>query len=165
MSNKVAEARCRCGAVTLEMSARPILTTVCHCSNCREAGRILEALPGAAPVLDESGGVPYVLFRKDSVRCTGGRQNLREHRLKESSPTRRVVAVCCNTFMFLDFTKGHWLSVCSDRLDDAGMIARAPVQDRQSVMFVLRLLAAWVRMGFRSPKIDYVEGGLDDVRG
>ena len=36
---------------------------------------------------------------------------LEEHRLKPDSPTRRVIATCCNSGMFLDFTKGHWLTM------------------------------------------------------
>ena len=163
MSTTVAKARCRCGKVVLEMGTRPILATSCHCSDCQQAGRVLATLPRAEPILDDSGGIPYVLFRKDSVRCTGGREHLREHRLKPGSATRRVVAVCCNSFMFLDFAKGHWLSVCRDRIADARSIEQVPVQNRQSAMFVLRLIAAWIRMGFHSPKIEFVEGRLDDV--
>ena len=33
-----------------------------------------------------------------------GQQYLEEHRLKPESPTRRVIAKCCNSAMFLDFT-------------------------------------------------------------
>ena len=32
-------------------------------------------------------------------------------RLKPESPTRRMVAGYCDTPMFLDFTKGHWLTI------------------------------------------------------
>jgi hypothetical protein len=159
----IAKARCRCGQVTLEVDAPPILSTVCHCSSCQDAAHIFERLPGAAPVLDESDGVPYLLFPKNSVRCTSGRDHLREHRLNESSPTRRAVAVCCNTFMFLDFTKGHWITICRDRLEDRRVIESAPVQNRQSPMFILRLMAAWARMGFRNPKIEFLQGRLKNV--
>jgi hypothetical protein len=44
-----------------------------------------------------------------------GQQYLEEHRLKPDSPTRRVMAKCCNSAMFLDFTKGHWLSMFRNR--------------------------------------------------
>jgi hypothetical protein len=40
-----------------------------------------------------------------------GFPRVEEHRLKPDSPTRRVVATCCNSAMFLDVTKGHWLSM------------------------------------------------------
>ncbi|PSJ54355.1 hypothetical protein C7I85_27295 [Mesorhizobium soli] len=159
----VAKARCLCGQVTLEVGAHPILSTVCHCSSCQDAALIFERLPGAAPILDESDGVAYVLFPKNCVQCTSGRENLREYRLKESSPTRRAVAACCNTFMFLDFTKGHWITICRDRLEDRRVIESAPVQNRQSPMFILRLMAAWARMGFRNPKIEFLQGRLENV--
>jgi hypothetical protein len=32
-------------------------------------------------------------------------------RLKPESPTRRMAARCCDTPMFLDFTKAHWLTI------------------------------------------------------
>ena len=43
-------------------------------------------------------------------------QYLEEHRLKPDSPTRRVIARSCNSAMFLDFTKGHWLSLFRNRV-------------------------------------------------
>ena len=114
-------ASCQCGQVSLEAEDEPIVTTVCHCSSCRDAARQLEALPGTAPILNKDGGTPFILFRKDRVRfilfrkdrvrCLRRETLLGEHRLDPKSPTRRVVATCCNTAMFLDFTKGHWVSL------------------------------------------------------
>jgi hypothetical protein len=151
-------ASCRCGQVALEAEGKPIVTTVCRCSSCQDAGRQLEALPGAAPILDKDGGTPFVLFRKDRVRCLGSDTLLGEHRLDPKSPTRRVVATCCNTAMFLDFTKGHWVSLYEGRVaqDD-----RMPAYKRNSGLFVWRLLLAWAAMAFRTPKIDYVKGRID----
>jgi hypothetical protein len=40
-----------------------------------------------------------------------GQEHLEEHRLEPDSPTRRVIAKCCNSAMFVDFTKGHWVSM------------------------------------------------------
>ncbi|WP_197038357.1 hypothetical protein [Billgrantia saliphila] len=34
-----------------------------------------------------------------------------DYKIKTESPTKRVVATCCNSAMFLDFQKGHWFSV------------------------------------------------------
>jgi hypothetical protein len=163
MSHTMNKAKCRCGLVELEMRGAPIVTTVCHCSACREAGRILESLAGAAPILDTGEGTPFALFRKDRVQCVKGQENLRQHRLKDSSPTRRVVAVCCNTLMFLDFTKGHWITVARDRFDGSQVIAGAPHQDRQGAQFILRLIVSWAAMGFRTPKINYVQGDLNEL--
>lgn len=150
---------CGCGEVRLEAKGQPILSTVCNCDSCREAGHLLEALPGAPPVLDADGGTPCTLYRKDRVRCERGAAHLREHRLDPGSATRRVVATCCNTAMFLDFTRGHWLTVYRDRIADATPLAAAC--ERKSASFVLRLLAAWAAMGFRTPEITFVGGRPD----
>jgi hypothetical protein len=50
------------------------------------------------------------------VRCVRGGEWMEARRLKPESPTRRMVATCCNSVMFLDFTKGHWLTLYRDRL-------------------------------------------------
>lgn len=148
-------AGCKCGKVKLEALGEPIVTTVCHCASCQKAGRRLETLPGASKILDVSGGTPFVLFRKDRVRCIEGDAFLAEHRLKADSPTRRVVATCCNTAMFLDFTKGHWISIYREQL----ALDEATVKGK-SGLFTLRLIFAWVKMGFQTPKIDFVKGGI-----
>ena len=109
-------ASCTCGQVALEASGAPILSAVCYCESCRLAGRALEQVPGAPAVLNADGGVDYCLYRKDRVKVLQGGAFLREHRLTPTSPTRRVVASCCGAPMFLDFTKGHWLTLYRDRL-------------------------------------------------
>lgn len=162
MTGEVSKARCRCGKVEMEIMGAPIARTVCDCAYCRAAARALGALPGAAPIVDDSGGVAYVLFRKDRVRCTSGQSHLREHRLNPASPTRRIVADCCNSFMFADFTKGHWLSLAQDRFDETA-IAAAPQADRHATGFLFRLVVTWVRMGFRVPKIAGLPATLKDL--
>ncbi|WP_244610963.1 hypothetical protein [Ensifer sp. M14] len=140
---------------------------------------MFEALPGAGPALNSDGSTDFVLFRKDRIDCTLGADQLREHRLTPTSKTRRVVATCCNTPMFLEFTGGHWLTLYRQRLDPRD---RPPVQmrvmtrDRQagvtiadglpsyaghSGKFMLKLMGAWAAMAFRTPRIDYVKGALD----
>ena len=114
MPNKpmtIITSRCACGGVEYEAIGAPIICAICYCVSCQEAGRAFEQRPGAPPVLDPDGGTAVLLFRKDRVRCVHGREKLEEHRLKADSPTRRLVAKCCNSAMFLDFTKGHWLSM------------------------------------------------------
>ena len=91
------------------------LTASCYCASCQEAGSRFEQLPSAPPVLNPDGGTDYVLYRKDRVQCVTGQEYLEEHRLKPDSPTRRVIATCCNSGMFLDFTKGHWLTMYRNR--------------------------------------------------
>jgi hypothetical protein len=97
---------CQCGKVKFETVGSPILTGACYCTSCQEAGRRFEQLASAPPVLDGGGGTSMVLYRKDRVHCVLGQEYLEEHRLMPDSATRRVVATCCNSAMFLDFTKG-----------------------------------------------------------
>src|ERR1700730_16435466 len=111
-----------------------------------------------------------VLYRKDRVQCMMGQQYLEEHRLKPDSPTRRVIAKCCNSAMFLDFTKGHWLSMFRNRFPTGAppLEMRVMTKERRvgveladdmpnysghSGKFMLKLIAAWIAMGFRRPEI------------
>jgi hypothetical protein len=167
-------AMCQCGEVKFEAVGAPILTAACFCTSCQEAGRQFELLPSAPPVLDADSGTGFVLYRKDRVRCVTGQQHLQEHRLKPDSPTRRVIATCCNCAMFLDFTKGHWLSMVRNRFrtDAPPLEMRVMTNERRSgvaladdipnyggpsAKFMLKLIAAWVAMGFRRPEITWGE--------
>jgi len=150
---------CACGRVALDAVGKPIVSAACYCATCQEAGRQFEALPGAPPLLEADGGTSVVLFRKDRVLCLRGQDLLAEHRLAPDSKTRRVVATCCNSAMFLDFTKGHWLTLYKERIpaDD-----RPPLEmQAHSGRFMWRLLSSWAAMGFRTPEIDYVKGKID----
>ena len=163
-------ARCQCGKVKFEAAGPPILTCCCYCTSCQEAGRQLEQLASAPPVRDPDGGTDMILYRKDRVQCASGRQYLEEHRLKPDSPTRRVVAKCCNSAMFLDFTKGHWVSMFRNRVptDPPPLEMRIMTKERRvgvelsddlpnhhgrSGKLMLKLIAAWIAMGFRRPEI------------
>jgi hypothetical protein len=72
--------------------------------------------------------------------------------------------------MFLEFNKGHWLSIYRDRLPDgaAPLEMRVMTRDKRegvelpgdipnysshSGKFMWKLLSAWAAMGFRSPKV------------
>jgi hypothetical protein len=96
----------------------PILGAACYCGDCQKGGEQIEALDDARAFRDAHGGTPYLLFRKDRVQTVRGSESLRDHRLDEASPTRRVVASCCNTAMYLDFTKGHWFSIYRARFGE-----------------------------------------------
>jgi hypothetical protein len=169
--NRLAET-CRCGKVELAGIGRPILGVACYCASCQEAGRRFEQLPSAPPVLNGDGGTDYVLYRKDRVQCVRGQELLEEHRLKPDSPTRRVIATCCNSAMFLDFTRGHWLTMYRNRFpagappvemrvmtqarrDGVELADDLPNHSGLSGRAMLRLLAAWIAMGFRRPKISW----------
>jgi len=173
MTNERTSARCHCGKVELRIVGAPILRGICYCTSCQEAGRRYQAAPGIDPVLAEDGGTDYVLYRKDRVRCVQGGDLLEERRLKADSPTRRMYARCCNTAMFLDFTRGHWVTIYRGRLPEdispatmrmmtaerpEGVILPDDIADYpgHSGKFMLKLLGAWMAMGFRRPAIDGV---------
>jgi len=117
LSKNIGISRCACSTVQLEVIGAPILTAACHCDDCREGSGQIERLPNAPPILDQAGGTAYLLYRKDRMTCVKGAEHLRDYKLKNESPTRRVVATCCNSFMFLDFKKGHWFSMFRARFD------------------------------------------------
>ena len=168
--HKHLSAMCRCGKVKFEAVGSPILTGACYCTSCQEAGRRFEQLASAPPVLDPDSGTGLILYRKDRVQCMSGQQYLQEQRLKPDSPTRRVIAKCCNSAMFLDFTKGHWLSMFRNRIPVGApsLEMRVMTKERRagveladdmpnhgghSGKFMLKLMAAWIAMGFRRPEI------------
>ncbi len=173
MSNERISAACRCGKVELHIVGAPILRGICYCASCQEAGRRHQAVPGADSVVAEDGGTDYVLYRKDRIGCVKGGDLFEERRLKPDSPTRRMYARCCNTAMFLDFTKGHWLSVYRPRLPNdippatlrmmtaerpEGVILPDDMANSPGLpgKLMLKLLRAWLAMGFRRPAVDGV---------
>ena len=165
-------ATCQCGKVELVATGRPILAGTCYCTSCQEAGRQFEQLASAPPVLNPDGGTDFVLYRKDRVECAMWQEHLEEHRLRPESPTRRVVATCCNSAMFLDFTGGHWLTMyrnrfpaeapppemrvmTKERLSDIALSNGVPNYSGHSGKFMLKLIAAWIAMAFRRPEITW----------
>jgi hypothetical protein len=150
--------------VQFEAKGRPIGVIVCYCDDCQQGSRQLELLPNAKPILDADGGSPYVLYRKDRFECTKGRELLQDTRLKVNSPTRRVIARCCNSAVYLDFQKGHWLSVYRTRFSEPPAVqmhiqtrfrpqpqtSPSPVPSYRSFppLFVAKLLATRLAMIF-----------------
>jgi hypothetical protein len=172
------ELACACKRVRLNVERGPIVSAECHCNSCRAAGAKLHALPAAPTFLEMNGGTRFVLYRKDRIRFIEGAELLKEFRLTPGAKTRRVVATCCNTPVFLEFQNGHWLSLygclwpagtlpplelrtmTSDLPDVSALGDDVPNGKRQSVRFFAKLFGAWVAMGFRSPKIAVGEGGI-----
>jgi hypothetical protein len=110
MDNTRRTASCSCGRVRCEGVGSPIISAVCYCSDCQAGGHQIEALHGAAHVLDLDGGTSYLTYRDDRFACVDGAERLVGYTLKEDTPTRRFVASCCNTGMYLKFGRGHWTS-------------------------------------------------------
>lgn len=170
---------CRCGRFRLAVDGPPILAAECHCDSCRTAAARLAALAGAPEVRATNGGVPYVLYRKDRVRFLAGAEALQEFRLTPASKTRRVVAGCCGTPVFTEFQSGHWLSLFAtlwpaaerpgpeirtmtgDRPAATVLDGSVPNARRHTASFMLKLLGAWVAMGFRVPKVTVAGGRID----
>lgn len=169
---------CACGRVHLEVKKTPIASTECHCNSCRAAGARLQALHGARPYVDANGGTRFVLYAKDRIHFVTGTEQLKEFRLAQEAKTRRVIATCCNTPVFLEFHGGHWLSLygclwpagalpplalrtmTGDLPAGTALPNDVPNAKRQSLWFFARLLGAWIAMGFRAPKITFVHGEI-----
>lgn len=162
---------CACGQVHLEVEGAPIVNAECCCNSCRAAGARLQALPSAPPILEPSGATRFVLYRKDRIGFVKGAALLKEFHLTPESKTRRVVATCCNTPVFLEFHNGHWLSLYGCLWPEGTLPALemrtmtidlpagtalpddVPNARRQTFSFFVKLLSAWIAMGFRSPKV------------
>jgi hypothetical protein len=106
------------------------MAVACYCDDCQRGSRQIETLPDAAPVLGADAGTAYILYRKDRFECVRGGELLRDLRLKENSPTKRVVAGCCNSAMYLDFEKGHWVSVYRARFQEPAAPVQMHIQTR-----------------------------------
>ena len=117
-------ASCACGRVQLLAVGEPILSAACCCSDCQAAGRLIEALPNAAPIRDEVGGTPYLIYRDDRIACVAGAEALEGIKLSDAATTTRYVATCCNSGMYLKFGPGWWTSAYRARFSpDAPPVA------------------------------------------
>ena len=65
--------------------------------------------------------------------------------------------------MFLDFTKGHWISMGRDRFGEVNSIKSAPNAKGQSVKLILLLVWDWAKTGFRSPELSFAKGKLEEL--
>jgi hypothetical protein len=157
---------CSCGSVEFEAAGAPITSVVCYCDSCQEGSRQIEALPNGHLVCDPDGGTAYSHYRKDRVEYSKGTTLLRGYKLREESSTKRVVAACCNSPMFLEFEKGHWLSIYRTALrgDLPSLDVRVHTKSKPagsdlpndvpsypgySAKFMAKLFAAWIAMVLR----------------
>ncbi len=169
---------CRCSKTRLRLHGDPILVSECLCSSCRTAADRLSRLPLATNFLTPYGATPCAEYRKDRVVVTEGAENLGEFRLVQAATTRRVLATCCNTPLFLEMKGAHWVSVylhlwptptrprpqlrtmTKDLGDKSALPDDIPNLDTHSFAFYFQLFKAWVAMGFKKPKI-LVRGRVD----
>jgi len=122
---------CTCGQVEIEVTGPAIVCSVCHCSNCHQASKNIESLPNAPAVLDQYGGTPYVLYRKDRIKHLKGREFYKSFKVGEKS-ANRVYASCCNSFLFLDLPDPmHWIPISRARFGDKA----PPIEMRINVEF------------------------------
>ena len=108
---------CQCGKVRMEAIGEPILAAVCYCDDCQAGARKIEALPDAPKVLDEDCGSSYMIYRDDRISVVAGEELLEAHKLKDKTPTRRWVATCCNSAIYLKYKPGHWVSSFRNRYE------------------------------------------------
>jgi hypothetical protein len=104
-------AHCRCGAVEVGAWGEPIAVNACYCDDCQEAAQRLTSSANLAPAASDDGGTEFMLFRRDRIACTRGADRLQAMRLTDASKTRRMIAGCCATPMYLAFDdKRPWVS-------------------------------------------------------
>lgn len=159
-------ASCSCGMVRCEGIGEPIVSAVCYCGDCQEGGRRIEALPGAPRILEADGGTSYLTYRDDRFRCVSGAEMLVAYKISDAAPTRRMVASCCNSGMFLKFGPGFWISSyrlrysgdlppiemrnqTRDRRSDAPIPSDAPSFSRFPMRLFAKLIRARIAMLLR----------------
>ncbi|RCS24511.1 hypothetical protein DUT91_09615 [Phyllobacterium salinisoli] len=162
---------CACGQTRLELRGEPFLVSECLCTSCRTAAARFAALPGAQNILTSYAATPCADYRKDRVRVLSGAEHLKEFRLSADAGSRRFVATCCNTPIFLELKGAHWLSIylhlwpddtrpapqlrtmTGDLPDASNLPNDIPNLKTHSISFYAKLLWAWIGMGFRNPEI------------
>jgi hypothetical protein len=104
-------AHCRCGAVEIRAWGQPIMVNACYCDDCQAAAHRLAGSASSEPASGTDGGTEFMVFRRDRIACTGGSDRLQAMRLTAPSKTRRMIASCCATPMYLAFDdKRPWVS-------------------------------------------------------
>jgi hypothetical protein len=103
-------AHCRCGAVEVSAWGDPIVVNACYCDDCQLAAQRLTAIDSTAAG-SANGGTEFILFRRDRIACARGAERLQAMRLTDTTKTRRMIAGCCATPMYMAFDdKRPWVS-------------------------------------------------------
>ena len=161
---------CACGQTRLAVQGAPIASVECCCTSCRAAAERMQSLAGAPQILTGYDATPFVMYRKDRVQFLSGTETLKHFRLSPEHTSKRVIATCCNTPVYLEFKGGHWLSLygalwpagttpaaemrtmTKDLPIGASLPDDIPNAKNQSLGFFAKLFGAWVGMGFRNPE-------------
>ncbi len=168
-NNPTHVAHCRCGAVEIGAWGEPIIVTACYCDDCQAAAKRLAESASVALAASDDGGTEFMLFRRDRIACTRGADRLEAMKLRAATKTRRMIAGCCATPMYVGFDdKRPWVSAFRATF---GADAR-PVEMRICTWFrrledkvedgvrshpgyppamVVRILVAWPLMLFSRP--------------
>ncbi|TXD42650.1 hypothetical protein FRC96_02995 [Lujinxingia vulgaris] len=119
MESDVNQVSCTCGSVTLKLTGKAIACLSCYCDDCQAGARQIETLPGAGKVTRDGGGTEYVMYRNDRMEVGQGAPHLTDYKLRDDSATSRMVASCCNSPMYLNFSDSrHWVSLYRARFED-----------------------------------------------
>ena len=168
-TNPIHVAHCRCGAVEIGAWAEPIVVTACYCDDCQAAAQQIAGSAPSAPAASADGGTEFMLFRRDRIACTRGAERLTTMKLTAASKTRRMIAGCCTTPMYVGFDdKKPWVSafrasfgadappvemrICTrfGRSDDKANDG-LPSHPGYPPAMIVRILAAWPPMLFSRP--------------
>jgi hypothetical protein len=168
-TNPTYVAHCQCGAVEVSAWAEPIVVSACYCDDCQAAAERLAASANSALAASADGGTEFMLFRRDRIACTRGADRLEAMRLTDATKTRRMIAGCCATPMYITFDdKRPWVSAfrASFGADAPPVKMRICTRFRRSEekaedglpshpgyppAMIVRLLAAWPLMLFSRP--------------
>ena len=101
---------CECGKVKFEAGGKPIVTAVCYCTDCQDAGDIISEFEDVKPFRDNDGGTSYVTLHDKHWLAVDGKDMLEPIKLKPNSPTTRYVTTCCHSPLFIKFGSGFWTS-------------------------------------------------------
>ena len=109
---------CACGRVRCQAVGAPIVSLVFAIATiARKAPVELKRCRMRQSFRDADGGTPLLAYRDDRFRCSSGEELLVGYKITERSPTRRMVASCCNSAMFLKYAPGFWVSAYRARFE------------------------------------------------
>jgi hypothetical protein len=129
MAEQKMEGGCLCGAVRYEITGKPVMTAICHCTLCRRAA--------AAP------SMAWAMFRKNQVTFSGGQPST----YVSSTVGRRGFCPSCGTQ--ISFTASYipgLIDITVGSLDQ-------PDQVRPTLHYWGTRRVPWVQYAYSTPRI------------